>query len=217
MKRVHIQGSWPASWKYSYSYDLEEIYGEIRNPGYAYSYSNRCQVTLRLLSNVLKPGARVLDIAAGQGNFALSLAELGYKVTWNDLRGELIDYVKLKHERGEINFVPGNIFEINIPYKFDAVLITEIIEHVAHPDEFLKKSAHLVKPGGYIVMTTPNGKYIRNSLPKFSDCKNPGIYEKTQFKPDSDGHIFLLYPDEIVTLAADAGLEIEEVVFVTNH
>jgi 2-polyprenyl-3-methyl-5-hydroxy-6-metoxy-1,4-benzoquinol methylase len=40
---------------------------------------------------------------------------------------------------------------------FDAVLITEVIEHVAHPDEFLAKTAALVKPHGSIVLTTPNG------------------------------------------------------------
>src|ERR1043166_1848550 len=46
-------------------------------------------------------------------------------------------------------------------------LITEIIEYVAHPDEFLRKAASLAKPGGYIVMTTPNGGDFLNRLPKF--------------------------------------------------
>src|SRR5262245_48119639 len=197
MKRVYIQADWPESWKSSYNYDLEEIYGEISNLGYAYSYHNRTKQTLKLLSEVLLPGARVLDIAAAQGNFSLSMAEMGYDVTWNDLRADLADYVRMKYETGSINFAPGNAFELRFPYLFDAILITEIIEHVAHPDEFLTKMATLVRPGGYVVMTTPNGAYIRNTLPKFSDCPDPSAYESIQFKPNSDGHIFLLHTTEV--------------------
>jgi 2-polyprenyl-3-methyl-5-hydroxy-6-metoxy-1,4-benzoquinol methylase len=216
MKRVYLEDSWPESWRYSYPYDLEEIYGEIANRGYAYAYRNRQQETLRLLTEVLSPGARVLDIAAAQGNFSLALAEMGYHVTWNDLREDLANYVRLKHEFGQIDFAPGNAFELDFEGQFDAVLITEIIEHVAHPDDFLKKTAQLVKPGGYIVMTTPNGAYFRNELPKFSDCPDPSVYEAVQFKPNGDGHIFLLHPEEVGALAERAGLQVEKLSLFTN-
>jgi 2-polyprenyl-3-methyl-5-hydroxy-6-metoxy-1,4-benzoquinol methylase len=216
MKRVYIQPTWPDSWKYSYPYDLEEVYGEITNRGYAYAYDARRQQALRLLTEVLVPGARILDIAAAQGNFTLALAEMGYVVTWNDLREDLADYVRLKLEHGDVSFAAGNAFELDFPSPFDAVLITEIIEHVAHPDEFLTKTAELVKPGGYIVLTTPNGAYLRNKLPKFSECPDPSIYEEIQFKPNSDGHIFLLHPDEIQPLAARSGLEVEQIILFTN-
>jgi 2-polyprenyl-6-hydroxyphenyl methylase/3-demethylubiquinone-9 3-methyltransferase len=216
MKRVELNPDWPQSWKDSYFYDQSEIYGEISHYGYAYAYENRRRETLRLLTEVLAPGARVLDIAAAQGNFSLALAELGFDVTWNDLRAELADYVRLKHERGRIQFAAGNAFELQFPSLFDAVLITEIIEHVAHPDEFLAKAAALVRPGGYIVMTTPNGGYFRNPLPKFSECADPAAFESVQFKPNADGHIFLLHLDEIEPLATRAGLEVEKIALFTN-
>lgn len=216
MKRVHIQDGWPDSWKYSYPYDLEEVYGEITNRGYAYAYDHRRRQALRLLTEVVTPGARILDIAAAQGNFSLTLAEMGYEVTWNDLREDLAGYARLKQERGQIHFAPGNAFELSFPSPFDAVLITEIIEHVAHPDDFLLKTAQLVRPGGYVVMTTPNGAYFRNTLPRFSDCADPGVYEAVQFKPNSDGHIFLLHPDEVQSLASRAGLAVDEIVLFTN-
>src|SRR5688572_4521430 len=216
MKRVELNPSWPQSWKDSYFYDQSEIYGEISHHGYAYAYENRRRETLRLLTEVLPPGARILDVAAAQGNFSLALAELGFDVTWNDLRAELADYVRLKHERGRIQFAAGNAFELQFPSLFDAVLITEIIEHVAHPDEFLSKAAALVRPGGYIVMTTPNGGYFRNPLPKFSECADPAAFESVQFKPNADGHIFLLHLDEIEPLATRAGLEVEKIALFTN-
>ena len=216
MKRVYLEDRWPESWKYSYPYDLEEVYGEISNRGYAYAYDNRRRETLRLLTDVVPRGARVLDIAAAQGNFSLTLAEIGYAVTWNDLREDLAGYTRLKYEHGDIQFAPGNAFELEFRVPFDAVLITEVIEHVAHPDEFLAQSARLVRPGGHIVMTTPNGAYFRNPLPRFSDCPDPGVYDSVQFQPNSDGHIFLLHPDEIRPLAGRAGLEVEEITLFTN-
>ena len=65
-------------------------------------------------------------------------------------------------------------------------------------------------------MTTTNGSYFRNPLPKFSDCSDPSVYESVQFGPNSDGHIFLLHPDEIHTLASRAGLEVEELALFNN-
>ncbi|MGH8095324.1 MAG: class I SAM-dependent methyltransferase [Chthoniobacterales bacterium] len=216
MKRIELQENWPASWKASYRYDLEEVYGQTINRGYAYAYHQRRRATFRLLVEVLPPGARILDIAAAQGNFSIGLAEMGYDVTWNDMRSELADYVRLKLEFGTIHFAPGNAFNVDLPTPFDGVLITEVIEHTAHPDQLLTRAAQLVRPGGYVIMTTPNGAYFRNKLPKFSESSDPGVFEPMQFRPDADGHIFLLHPDEIEPLAARAGLIMEKLSLSTN-
>ena len=216
MKRIEPRHDWPQSWKDSYAYDREEIYGEISNYGYAYAYENRRRQTLRLFTEAVPRGGRVLDLAAAQGNFSLALAEMGYEVTWNDLRAELADYVRLKYERGQIHFAPGNAFDLQFPSLFDAVLITEVIEHVAHPDQFLAKTAALVKQGGHVIMTTPNGAYFKNLLPKFSDCTDPSIYESAQFRHDAEGHIFLLHPEEIRPLADRAGLHVDLIKLFTN-
>jgi 2-polyprenyl-3-methyl-5-hydroxy-6-metoxy-1,4-benzoquinol methylase len=216
MRHPSPQANWPESWKDSYMFDLEEVFGQVTNRGYAYAYEVRRKKTLDLLTGGLSAPARVLDIAAAQGNFTLSLAELGYQVTWNDLREDLADYVKLKYVSGGVTYAPGNAFDLNFANSFDGVLITEVIEHVAHPDQFLAATARLVRPGGCIVMTTPNGAYFRNTLPKFSDCPDPSIFESDQFKPDGDGHIFLLYPEEIKRFALASGLVVEEIQFFTN-
>lgn len=218
MKKIFPSDDWPESWKYSYPYDLEEIYGEHKNLGYAYSYENRRNFTLGLLAEVLEPRIehRILDIAAAQGNFSLALSEQGYDVTWNDLRADLVAYVEAKYEKGIISFSPGNAFDLQFPQLFDGVLITEVIEHVAHPDEFLKNTAKLIRPGGYIIMTTPNGQYFRNTLPKFSECDDPSVFESIQFRPNSDGHIFLLHREEVESFAESVGLNIDRFVFFNN-
>lgn len=218
MKFVHYKEEWPDSYKLSYHYDLMEIYGQVPKAmiGYYNQYQNRKNSVLKFIKKYLHTGASILDVAAAQGNFSLELAELGYEVTWNDLREELVDYVKMKYEVGNLNFIPGNVFNINPSKKYDLILITEIIEHVAHPDDFLLQIAKLVKPNGYIVMSTPNGAYFLNNLPKFTEHDNPSIFESQQFKPNADGHIFLIHPEELSWFSSRTHLEILNVEYYSN-
>lgn len=209
MNRVWREEIWPHSWRYSYPYDLEEIYGVNSHLGYAYAYHHRREIILRLVAEGVPPGGRILDIGAAQGNLTLALAEVGYRLTWNDLRSDLAGYVRLKHEFGSVNYAPGNVFDLGFSEEFDCVLIAEVIEHVAHPDRFLNTVAGFVRPGGCVVMTTPNGAYFNNRLPRFLDCKDSSAMEGRQFGPNADDHIFLLWPDEVRSLAAAARLTVE--------
>ena len=216
MREVTPEPDWPISWVEAYKYDREEVFGVPRDWGYALAYRNRRRETLKLVTEALQPGASVLDIAAAQGNFTLELAERGYRVTWNDLRGELVEYVRKKHEFGEVSYATGNVFDLDFGEKFDCVLLCEVIEHVAHPDQFMTNIARLLKPGGIAVMTTPNGRYFKNRLPRFSDYPDPSVFESVQFRPNSDGHIFLLWPDEVRRLVMESGLQLEKQVFLTT-
>lgn len=214
MRNPTYNSNWPQSWKESHHYDQMELYNTKYN-AYTFQFRNRFGNLIRMVKQWLPAHSTILDIAAAQGNFTLTLAEAGYKVTWNDLREELIDYVKLKYEKGDVAYYPGNILEKG-GRQFDAVIISEIIEHVAHPDQFLQKVAALVRPGGYIFLSTPLGSYMLNHLPKFSDFPNPEIFESKQFKPNSDGHIFILYKDELEKFAHVNNLAIIETVIQNN-
>ena len=76
--------------------------------------------------------------------------------------------------------------------------------------------------GGRILITTPNGAYFRNKLPTHSQIQDFTALEKQQFQPDADGHLFLITPQEMESLAHQAGLEVERMVLwgtpaVTGH
>jgi 2-polyprenyl-6-hydroxyphenyl methylase/3-demethylubiquinone-9 3-methyltransferase len=204
--------------KESHDWDELELWGSRRDLGYSYQYKNRRDWILRAAAKLVPAGGAILDIAGASGNFTLPLAEKGFDLTWNDLRPEMIELVERKYESGKVTFAPGNIFELAKGWvgKFDGVLATEVIEHMAHPDEFLICIGKMLKPGGRLFLSTPNGKYFRFHYPRFSDCPDPSAFESVQFKPGSDGHIFLLHTDECVSLATSAGLEVERLETMTN-
>jgi 2-polyprenyl-6-hydroxyphenyl methylase/3-demethylubiquinone-9 3-methyltransferase len=209
MKLPAYNPHWPDSWKSSHFFDLLELHSNNIWHPYTAAYRQRQNTTYKLIKESVPLGSVLLDVAAAQGNFRLLFAERGYKVVWNDFRSELEDYVRLKYEHGDIKYRPGNILDMGFSSAFDAILITEVIEHVAHPDMFLAHIAEMLKPGGIIVMSTPNGAHLLNRLPRFSDCPDPSLFEQDQFKPDGDGHIFLLWPDEVRSMASRAGLIME--------
>jgi len=49
--------------------------------------------------------------------------------------------------------------------KFDLIIATEVIEHLEDPNDFLETCIRLLKPYGYIILTTPDKDYSeRNSI-----------------------------------------------------
>ncbi len=104
MKRPQFLSSWPVEWKLCFEYDLQEVFSPDPRSGYSRAYLNRRQHTLDLIQKAVSPPARVLDVAAAQGNFSIGLAELGYEVTWNDLRVTLEEYVRMKDDTGRLHY-----------------------------------------------------------------------------------------------------------------
>jgi SAM-dependent methyltransferase len=48
---------------------------------------------------------------------------------------------------------------------FDCVVAVEVIEHVEQDEAFVREIGRVLRPGGTLVMTTPNGDYVRNTNP----------------------------------------------------
>ena len=119
-ERLRLKVDWPKSWVDSYSCDREEVFGKPTNLGYAYAYRNRRKQTLRLVTEVVKPDATILDVAAAQGNFTSSGAWLSSYLERPESRFSRASYVQRKHERGDVSYMVGNALELTLG--FDCVL-----------------------------------------------------------------------------------------------
>ena len=55
-------------------------------------------------------------------------------------------------------------FSIQNPEKFDIVILTEVIEHINKPIDFMKAILLLLKSSGYTIITTPNKSFYPKDI-----------------------------------------------------
>lgn len=124
----------------------------------------------------------VLDIGCGAGILSESLARHGAIVTGIDASTEVIAAAK-QHAASmnlEINYLSTTAedFLANSTSRFDIITCMELLEHVPSPEQLIKDCSQLLKPGGYIFLSTLNrtfkayglaiigAEYLLNILPK---------------------------------------------------
>ena len=162
-------------------------------------------------SLALRP-QRVLEVAAGDAALCACLEQAGSDVTANDLRRDNLEQsVANFRNRNQIRLLPGNVFDLDPATigTFDLVIACEIIEHVANPVAFLSQLRNFLTATGHVLLTTPNGSYFRNRLQTYAQVEDFTALESKQFKPDADGHLFLITPAEMKQIALQAGLDVQ--------
>jgi hypothetical protein len=124
---------------------------------------NRYRQTLALIGTLgLPQGARHLDIGGGQ--MALLSREM---YGFAPFVGDVVATAAADVEGQGVGFQRVNLMDdryaTDEPY--DLVTLCEVIEHIPVPPYItFGKLTALLKPGGWLVMTTPNGFRVRNIL-----------------------------------------------------
>lgn len=87
---------------------------------------------------------------------------------------------------------------------FDRVLCSEVIEHCFSPEAVFRSIAHVLKPNGCALLTTPNYRRKRPTWVGLDAMQNYGITSTWQEK-----YFHTAYrPQELVDFAQQAGLEV---------
>lgn len=103
-------------------------------------------------------GVSICDMPCGAGLFSRRLADAGMEVTAMDIEAvEPYLFDASRRVLGDAN--QGLPFESG---RFDALVTIEGIEHLENPSGFLRECARVVKPGGWIFLSTPNVDSFRS-------------------------------------------------------
>ncbi|GGI75796.1 bifunctional 2-polyprenyl-6-hydroxyphenol methylase/3-demethylubiquinol 3-O-methyltransferase UbiG [Legionella impletisoli] len=99
----------------------------------------------------------VLDVGSGGGILSESMASLGAQVTGIDAETKAIQVATLHAKEQELNITylcqPVETMDAE---GFDVVTCMEMLEHVAKPELVIKHCARVLKPGGFLFLSTIN-------------------------------------------------------------
>ncbi len=115
------------------------------------AFTERIATALRWIGS----GKTVVDVGCGDGSISERIRLEGNDVTGLDFAealGAARRYPKVKTQAGEAHRLPFP------DASFDVCFAGEIIEHYEDPDSLVKEWTRVLKPGGSLIVTTPDGR-----------------------------------------------------------
>lgn len=101
-------------------------------------------------------GARVCDMACGEGYGSAVLARGAASVVGVDANPEAFEHARLRYRADNLCFERGPVESHGEAGSFDAVVFLQTIEHVQDPAAVLTHMRSLLAPEGTVYVTTPN-------------------------------------------------------------
>lgn len=141
--------------------------------------------------------ARILELGCGAGAtgaLALSSGKCGEYVGIELVR----EQAAIAAKRLSTVYV-GAIEEVELPYapgSFDALICSEVLEHLAAPEPVVKRLVRLLRPGGLVFASSPNVSHhsvIRSLVSGRFDYADQGVMDRTHlrwFTPRSFRRLF---------------------------
>lgn len=140
---------------------------------------------------------RLLEIGCGDGSFLRLMRSLGWRVAGlePDTRA-----AQMARESHGLDVVEGTVEGTLLPEEaFDAIAIRHVIEHVAEPVRMLERIRPSLKPGGRLVVRTPN-----------LDGWGHRVFRDSWMHLDPPRHLHLFTPQSLRTCVERAGLAVQD-------
>jgi len=202
LKRLHhFARSGYLHWKYGYNDGSISILAKLAGVALYLSYTHRCKADDSVMYLNAHNG-KLLDVGCGNGKKLETLKNLGWHATGTDLDPKAVEFAKSKG----LDVMCGSLAELNFHTdEFDAITMNHVIEHAHDPIELLRECRRILKPGGKLVLVTPN---------------TMGLASQT-FKNFWRGwepprHLFIYSPGSMESLLKQAGF-VKHAVKTTTH
>lgn len=153
------------------------------------------------------PSARILEIGCGNGStgaLALARGRAGHYVgvelveSYADQARQILSDVKTGDvERMEFDWLPA---------EFDALILSEVLEHLVEPGALLRRLSRFVRPGGMVLASSPNiahWRVLREIAKGRFDLTDQGVFDRT--------HLRWFTPATFVAMFENSGFRINHV------
>jgi len=115
--------------------------------------ARRADADARVMHLPAIPGGRLLEIGFGRGETLKRLQDLGWNTVGVDFDPIAVANARAKGLDVHLGDVTSQDFAANM---FDAVVSSHVIEHVPNPPALMRECNRVLKPGGKLVVLTPN-------------------------------------------------------------
>jgi SAM-dependent methyltransferase len=145
-----------------------------------------------------------LDVGASAGFFVKTAADHGWDAHGIELSK---DTSRLARERYGVDVQSARLEETTFePASFDAITLWDVIEHLPDPIDTMQRAATLLKPGGVVLILTPNldGLFARGSYK---------VARRIDYWPavTPPGHLFQFSTRSLTVLVERVGLTVLEI------
>ena len=165
-----------------------EHHRDSRSPDFIWARPERTALFSEFVGG---PGRRVLDLGCRYGALTEFYAE-GNEVTGVDIDREALE---LAEARLGIQALWADLDDplAFMDETFDVVVIGELLEHIREPLRLVGQAYRVLRPGGRLVGSTPNGFRLKNRL-RFLSGRHAEV---------DPTHLHLFSPDDVRELLAD--------------
>ncbi len=100
---------------------------------------------------------KVLDIGCGTGHNSEAIRRRGHRVVGLDISPVAIEKYRARGFEGHVMDIERRL---DFPDdSFDLAFCSEVIEHLMMPENLLREAFRVLKPGGTLVLSTPNSAF----------------------------------------------------------
>ena len=129
---------------------VSEVYDEKRTPRTDYPTKLATYLFKRF---EMRKGEKFLEIGCGRGEFLTAFSALGLDCTAVDMSDFSVESLK------KFNVKKADVSSSPLPYpdnSFDIIYHKSLIEHLYSPDNLMKETYRVLKPGGKVIILTPD-------------------------------------------------------------
>lgn len=161
-----------------------------------YLFPTECaEIDIRVFYLNANKGAKLLDIGCGNGSLIQRLA----KREW-DVRGIDFDEKAVKHCQSKgLNVTDGDLISQKFnDSSFDVITLNHVLEHLFNPLEVINECFRILKPGGELVISTPNNNsWLYNK-----------IFKKYWLTLDPPRHVIIYNRKSLTSILRNTGFYI---------
>lgn len=142
----------------------------MNTPATMYEYNRiadrkRIDFIADVLRQSLPLNARILDVGCGNGVISRHLGRIGFNVLGIDVSEKAIEAASSITPMPNVRFLKMGAEELVASgIKYDAIICSEVLEHLKSPDMLLQVLRSSLASDGKLIITVPNGQGPRELL-----------------------------------------------------